>query len=97
MDDSDQLFNALVNRVQDAHASLRRNIEEKLRKSQDKDRAMIEELQGEITQLQRKQSELEELSRSDDHLHLLQASQHTPRIALLPFLCIFSLLFSYEM
>ncbi len=38
--------------------------------------AMIEKLQEEISQLQIKHSELEELSQSDDHLHLLQVNQH---------------------
>lgn len=60
--------------VNDAQTKLKRNIEEKLRKSQHKDKAMIEELQEEITQLQRTCSELEELSQSDDHLHLLQVA-----------------------
>ncbi len=56
---------------------LKCNIEEKLQKSQEKDKAMIEKLQEEISQLQIKHSELEELSQSDDHLHLLQVSQHS--------------------
>lgn len=61
--------------VKETQTKLTSNIEKKLRKSQDKDKVMIEELQDEISQLQRKHSELEELSRSDDHFHLLQVSQ----------------------
>ncbi|XP_070786289.1 E3 ubiquitin-protein ligase TRIM39-like [Enoplosus armatus] len=72
INDSDELFNTLMNHVRVTQTKLKSNIEEKLRKSQDKDEAMIEELQEEIIQLQRKHSELEELSQSDDHLHLLQ-------------------------
>ncbi|KAM9335531.1 uncharacterized protein ABDE67_020520 [Symphorus nematophorus] len=75
IDDSNDLFNTLINHVQEAQTKLKRNIEEKLRKSQDKDKEMIEELQEEISQLQRMHSELEELSQSDDHLHLLQTLQ----------------------
>ncbi|XP_070849576.1 E3 ubiquitin-protein ligase TRIM39-like [Chaetodon trifascialis] len=75
LEDSDKLFTTLMNRVQEAHSNLKWNIKEKLRKSQDKDKAMIEELQEEIIQLQRIRSELEELSQSDDHLHLLQTLQ----------------------
>ncbi|XP_035531675.1 E3 ubiquitin/ISG15 ligase TRIM25-like [Morone saxatilis] len=75
IDDCNTLFNALMMRVQEAHTKLKRNIEEKLRKSQDRDKAMIEELQEEIFQLQRTCSELEELSQSDNHLHLLQTLQ----------------------
>lgn len=65
-----------MNHVQEAQTKLKRNIEQKLWKSQEKDVAMIEELQEEISQLQRKHSELEELLQSDDHLHLLQVSHH---------------------
>ncbi|XP_070710615.1 E3 ubiquitin-protein ligase TRIM39-like [Pempheris klunzingeri] len=75
IEDSDKLFNTLMNHVQEAQTKLKCNIEQKIRKSQDKDEATIKELQEEITQLQRKHSELEELSQSDDHLHLLQTLQ----------------------
>lgn len=67
-----------MSHVKDAQTKLKLNIEKKLRKSQDKDKVMVEELQDEISQLQRKHSELEELSHNDDHLHLLQVSQGSP-------------------
>ncbi|CAJ1085923.1 E3 ubiquitin-protein ligase TRIM38-like [Xyrichtys novacula] len=76
MVDSEALFTTLIDRVHEAKTNLRRNIQEKLRKSQEKDNAIIEELQEEIAQLQRKNSELEELSQSDDHLQLLQTLQN---------------------
>lgn len=75
MSDSDKLFGALMKHVRDAQCKLQQNIEDKLRKSQDRDKAMIEELQEEITQLQRTHSELDELSESDDHLHILQVAR----------------------
>ncbi|XP_039677715.1 E3 ubiquitin-protein ligase TRIM38-like isoform X2 [Perca fluviatilis] len=75
VDNSDKLFNTLMNHVQVAHTKLKSNIDEKVQKSQEKDKVMIEELQEEIAQLQRKNCELEELSQSDDHLHLLQTLQ----------------------
>ncbi|XP_034713045.1 E3 ubiquitin-protein ligase TRIM41-like [Etheostoma cragini] len=75
VDDSDELFNTLVNHVQVAHTNLKSNIETKFKKSQVRDKVMIEELQEEIAQLKRKNCELEELSQSDDHLHLLQTLQ----------------------
>lgn len=89
-------------RVQDIHAKLKLNIQKKLRKSQEKDEAVIQGLHEEIADLQRKQSELDELSQSDDHLQLLQVRQplltHTVSDALFstrvwflfPSLCIFS-------
>ncbi|XP_059210644.1 E3 ubiquitin-protein ligase TRIM41-like [Centropristis striata] len=73
--DSDTLFNTLMDHVQVAQAKLRSNIESKLQKSQEKDEAMIEELQEEVARLQGRHSELEELSQSDDHLDLLQTLQ----------------------
>ncbi|KAL7375450.1 hypothetical protein ABVT39_017652 [Epinephelus coioides] len=72
IDDSDKLFNTLINHVQVAQTKLRSNIKKKLQKSQEKDEAMIGELQEEISQLQGKQCVLEELSQSDDYLYLLQ-------------------------
>ncbi|KAM6960403.1 E3 ubiquitin-protein ligase TRIM39-like [Tautogolabrus adspersus] len=75
IEDSETLFNHLMNGVQKVQTQLNLNIKEKLRKSQEKDIATIEELQEEISTLQRKHSELGELSQSDDHLHLLQNLQ----------------------
>uniref|UniRef100_A0A671PLQ0 Uncharacterized protein n=1 Tax=Sinocyclocheilus anshuiensis TaxID=1608454 RepID=A0A671PLQ0_9TELE len=37
---------------------------------------LIKELQQEITELKRRNTELEQLSHTDDHLHLLQVCQH---------------------
>lgn len=70
--DGEKLFNCLMVRVQDMQTKLKSNIEQKLRKSQDKDEEMIRVLNDEIVELQMRQSELEELSHCDDHLHLLQ-------------------------
>ncbi|XP_074479207.1 E3 ubiquitin-protein ligase TRIM39-like [Sebastes fasciatus] len=75
IDDSETLFNTLMDHVRVAHTKLKSNIDKKLRKSQEKDEAMIEELQEEIARLERKHSELEELSQTDDHLLLLQTLQ----------------------
>ncbi|XP_039997049.1 E3 ubiquitin-protein ligase TRIM39-like [Xiphias gladius] len=74
-DGSDKLFNTLMSQVQEMQTKLKSNIEAKLRKSQDKGEAMIQELHEEITELQRKHSDLEELSQNDDHLQLLQTLQ----------------------
>ncbi|XP_074518463.1 uncharacterized protein LOC141784523 [Halichoeres trimaculatus] len=73
--DSEALFNTLMERVQEARTHLTSNILEKLRKSQEKDNAMVEKLQEEIAKLRRKHSELEELSQSNDNFQLLQTLQ----------------------
>ncbi|XP_071767046.1 E3 ubiquitin-protein ligase TRIM39-like [Centroberyx gerrardi] len=75
MEDSNKLFTDLMSRVQSMQTTLQASIEEKLRSSQNKADAMIQELQEEITELQRRQSELEQLSQTEDNLHLLQTSQ----------------------
>ncbi|KAF3697743.1 E3 ubiquitin-protein ligase TRIM39 [Channa argus] len=75
LNDSNKLFNTLMSQVQDMHAKLKFNIENKLRKSQDRNEARIQVLNDEIINLQGKHAELEELSQSDDHLHILQTLQ----------------------
>lgn len=59
-------------------ATLKRNMEQKLRKAQDNNIAMIEKLHREIDQLQQKFSELEDLSQSEDPLQLLQVFNLSP-------------------
>ncbi|XP_069014956.1 E3 ubiquitin-protein ligase TRIM39-like isoform X1 [Embiotoca jacksoni] len=72
---SDELFRTLMNKLEEMHTKLISNINKKLLKSQDKDEAMIGELREEIAELQRKDSQLEELAQSEDHLQLLQSLQ----------------------
>lgn len=67
-----------MSHVRDTQEKLKQNIELKLWKSQDKDKAMIEELHYEIEQLQRKLSELEDLSQYEDPLQLLQVLYLSP-------------------
>ncbi|KAM4536781.1 E3 ubiquitin-protein ligase TRIM17-like isoform 2-T2 [Odontesthes bonariensis] len=75
IEDGGKLFNTLMDKVKEIHGKLKSNIEEKLRKSQERDQAMIGELHEEIADLQRKRSQLEELSQNEDHLQLLQTLQ----------------------
>ncbi|XP_060922573.1 E3 ubiquitin-protein ligase TRIM17-like [Limanda limanda] len=75
MDRGDQLFSALISQVQSLQTKLKSNIEAKLTKSQEKDKAVIQDLHEEISELQRRHSELEELSQEDDSLQLLQTLQ----------------------
>lgn len=66
------VFTTILSHVQETHAKAKTLIEEKLGKSKDKDEAIIKQLQEEISRLQLKHSELEELLQSDDLLYLLQ-------------------------
>lgn len=72
IDESEALFKTLMSHVVDTQEKLKQNIELKLRKARDKDKAMIEELRDEIDQLERNLSELEDLTKSEDPLQLLQ-------------------------
>lgn len=74
IEENNTLFSNLINQVEEMQAKLRSNIQIKLRKSQEKDKAVIQELHDEIAELQRKHSELDELSQNEDHLWLLQVS-----------------------
>lgn len=74
IEESNTLFSNLINQVEEMQAKLRSNIQIKLRKSQEKDEAVIQELHDEIAELQSKHSELDELSQNEDHLWLLQVS-----------------------
>ncbi|XP_028261629.1 E3 ubiquitin-protein ligase TRIM39-like [Parambassis ranga] len=71
----EKLFNTLIYHVQVMQNKLMSNISEKLRKSQEKDEAMVGELRQEITELQRTRWDLEQLSQSQDHVQLLQTLQ----------------------
>ncbi|XP_028991345.1 E3 ubiquitin-protein ligase TRIM39-like [Betta splendens] len=81
IDDSDALFKTLMSQVQEMRHKLKSNIEQKLIKSEEKDAEMIHKLNEEIAELQRKQSELEVLSQSDDHLRLLLTLQAVTNLA----------------
>lgn len=74
IEENNTLFSNLINQVEEMQAKLRSNIQIKLRKSQEKDEAVIQELHDEIAELQRKHSEVDELSQNEDHLWLLQVS-----------------------
>nr|XP_020442490.1 E3 ubiquitin-protein ligase TRIM39-like [Monopterus albus] len=81
IDDSDKLFKNLMSQVQVMQMKLKSNIEDKLRKSEEQCKAKVQELQEEVLALQRKHSELEELSRTDDHLQLLRTLQDLSSIS----------------
>lgn len=74
IEDSEKLFNELMGNVQQIQSKVKSNIDENLRKCREQDQVMIQKLEEEITSLQRKHSQLEELSQNDDHLQLLQVS-----------------------
>ncbi|XP_042243690.1 E3 ubiquitin-protein ligase TRIM21-like [Thunnus maccoyii] len=67
-----QVFIALKESVERSLNELIETIEEKQRTTEKQAEDLIKELEQEISELMKRSSEVEQLSRSEDHLHLLQ-------------------------
>ncbi|XP_034048059.1 E3 ubiquitin-protein ligase TRIM39-like [Thalassophryne amazonica] len=71
-----QIFTALMESVQRGLNELIENIEKKHNTTEKQGQRFIAELEHEISELQKRSSEVEQLSQSEDHLHLLQGFQN---------------------
>ncbi|XP_045064807.1 E3 ubiquitin-protein ligase TRIM21-like [Coregonus clupeaformis] len=71
--DSVQVFTDLVRSIERSQAELIEVIEEKQKAAERQAEGLIKELEQEITELKRRSTELEQLSHTEDHLHLLQS------------------------
>ncbi|XP_030267074.1 E3 ubiquitin-protein ligase TRIM39-like [Sparus aurata] len=67
-----QVFTYLKVTVERSQAELIRTIEEKQKKTEKQAEDFIKELEQEISELMKRRTEVEQLSHSEDHLHLLQ-------------------------
>ncbi|XP_042257082.1 E3 ubiquitin-protein ligase TRIM39-like [Thunnus albacares] len=72
MKESDCLFWSLIRLAEERRAEVNTEIEEKQKAAERRAEELINELQQEIAELQRRNTELEELGNTEDHLHLLQ-------------------------
>uniref|UniRef100_A0A672QFE7 E3 ubiquitin-protein ligase TRIM58-like n=1 Tax=Sinocyclocheilus grahami TaxID=75366 RepID=A0A672QFE7_SINGR len=72
IEDSMQVFSDLIRAVQKAQAELVLDIEEKQRKTESWANEQIHELEQEIDVLKLRNTELEYLSHTEDHIHFLQ-------------------------
>ncbi|XP_041718206.1 E3 ubiquitin-protein ligase TRIM39-like [Coregonus clupeaformis] len=70
--DGVQFFTALVQSIERSQADLIAVIEKKQKAAEMQAEGLINELEQEITELKRRCTELEQLSHTEDHLHLLQ-------------------------
>uniref|UniRef100_A0A8C9YPQ7 E3 ubiquitin-protein ligase TRIM39-like n=1 Tax=Sander lucioperca TaxID=283035 RepID=A0A8C9YPQ7_SANLU len=68
-----QVFTALKESVERSQAELIDTIKEKQRKMEKQAEGFIKELEQEISELKKRSTEVEQLSHSEDHLHLLQS------------------------
>ncbi|XP_062338540.1 zinc-binding protein A33-like [Osmerus eperlanus] len=71
--DSVQVFTALVHSIERSQAEIIEVIEEKQKAAEKQAEGLIKDLEQEITELKRRSTELEQLSHTEDHLHLLQS------------------------
>ncbi|XP_033982717.1 E3 ubiquitin-protein ligase TRIM21-like [Trematomus bernacchii] len=71
--DGVQVFTALKESVERSQAELIDTIKEKQREKEEQAEGFIKELEQEISELKKRSSEVEQLSRSEDQLHLLQS------------------------
>ncbi|XP_074479357.1 E3 ubiquitin-protein ligase TRIM39-like isoform X2 [Sebastes fasciatus] len=74
MKDSDRLFMSLIRSIEERRAGVNTKIKEKQKAAETRAEELVNELQQEIDELQRRNAEMEELRDSEDHLHVLQRS-----------------------
>ncbi|KAI4886299.1 hypothetical protein NFI96_016725 [Prochilodus magdalenae] len=70
--DSVKVFTALIHSIEKSQAELLEVMEEKQKAAERQAEDLIKELEQEITELQRRNTELEQISHTEDHLHLLK-------------------------
>lgn len=78
IEDSIQVFSDLIRAVQKVQAELVLDIEEKQRKTESWANGHIQELEQEIDVLKLRNTELEYLSQTEDHIHFLQVKHFYP-------------------
>ncbi|KAM9500099.1 E3 ubiquitin-protein ligase TRIM39-like [Clarias gariepinus] len=67
-----EIFSALMRCIERSQAELLKVMEEKQKAAERQAEEFIKDLEQEITELKRRNTELEQLSHTEDHLHLLQ-------------------------
>ncbi|XP_062849504.1 zinc-binding protein A33-like [Trichomycterus rosablanca] len=70
--DSIEIFRALIRSIERNQAEMLKVMEEKQRAAERQAEEFIKDLEQEITELKRRNTELEQISNTEDHLHLLQ-------------------------
>ncbi|XP_072544096.1 E3 ubiquitin-protein ligase TRIM39-like [Salminus brasiliensis] len=70
--DSIKVFTALIRSIEKSQAELLEVLEKQQKAAERQAEDLIKELEQEITELKRRDTELEQLSHTEDHLHLLQ-------------------------
>ncbi|XP_073787484.1 E3 ubiquitin-protein ligase TRIM39 isoform X2 [Danio rerio] len=79
-EDHVEILTDLIRSIERCHTKLLKMMEEQQKPAEKQEEELIEELELEITELKMRNTELEQLSHTEDHLHLLQSysSLHRP-------------------
>ncbi|XP_003976420.2 E3 ubiquitin-protein ligase TRIM39-like [Takifugu rubripes] len=75
MKNCDRLFSSLIHSVEESREEVMSELRDRQKEAERRSERLIGELQRESTELQGRNTDLEELLNSEDHLHLLQRSQ----------------------
>lgn len=67
-----QVFSALMRSIEIGQAELTEEMVEKQREIEQRADGLIKDLEQELNELQKRNTELEKLSHTEDHLHFLQ-------------------------
>ncbi|XP_029311267.1 E3 ubiquitin-protein ligase TRIM39-like [Cottoperca gobio] len=74
MKESDRLLTSLIRSIEERQTEVHTEIKEKQKAAERRAEEFVDELRQEITELQRRNIELEKLRDTEDHLHVLQRS-----------------------
>ncbi len=69
-------FTDRIRSIERCQTELLEMMEEQQKAAEKQEQDLIEELEQEITELNMRNTELEQLSHTEDHIHLLKVSQH---------------------
>ncbi|KAK2886135.1 hypothetical protein Q8A67_016972 [Cirrhinus molitorella] len=75
-----ELFTDLIRSIKRSQSQLLKMMEEQQKAAEKQAEDLIKELQEEITDLKRRNTELEQLLHTDDHLHLIQDSTESTQV-----------------
>lgn len=84
IDESRKIFTALLRRVEEHQAQVLERIRRKQASAEERASRLLTELELELTELQKRRSEMERLSHSDDHLQLLQVRRDGRKVTKVP-------------
>uniref|UniRef100_A0A8C1KGV7 E3 ubiquitin-protein ligase TRIM39-like n=1 Tax=Cyprinus carpio TaxID=7962 RepID=A0A8C1KGV7_CYPCA len=77
-----EFFTDLIRSIERYQTELLEMMEEQQKAAEKQEKELIEELELEITELKKRNTELEQLSHTEDHLHLLQYMTLSPHISM---------------